>query len=380
VNPATNSASPSDFVAADFASVEQIAAAVLYEGYVLYPYRASAVKNRQRWNFGGLYPRAYSDAQNGADAWNVQTECLISGVDPTVHVRIRFLHLLNREVGHVTSPRHDLNSAVEPEYVVVDSLEVDGRTIHTWQEAIERDIDIQALNVRNLLAHPHQRAFSFPADRELELIADPDADARSIIVRKQEQVDGTVEISAERLADNLFKLRILVRNDCAWNPPAGADRIASDRWGHDPGRDEALLRSLASTHIIMHASEGEFASLLDPPEPLRDFAAQCHNVGAWPVLAGNPARREFLLCSPIILYDYPQIAPESAGNLFDGTEIDEILTLRIHALTDEEKEEMRNLDDRARAILERTESLPPEQLAKMHGAMRSVRPLQEQDR
>ncbi len=47
------------------ALVDQIASAVLYEGYILYPYRPS-VKNRQRWTFGGLVPRAYSEAQ-GAD-------------------------------------------------------------------------------------------------------------------------------------------------------------------------------------------------------------------------------------------------------------------------------------------------------------------------
>jgi hydrogenase maturation protease len=371
---ATNSTTP-----ADFNTVEQIAAAVLYEGYILYPYRASAVKNRQRWNFGGLYPRAYSEAQNGADAWSMQTECLISGEDPSVHVRIRSLHVLAREVGHLSAPRHDFASGAEPEYTVVDSLEVDGRTIRTWQEAIERDFDITNLNVKQLASSPQQRAFMFPADREIELISDPDGDARSIIVRKQQQVDGTVELSAELLAENLFKLRVLVRNDTPWTAPAEAGHAQGHRSAHDPGRDEALMRTLASTHTILQASGGEFISLLDPPEAQRHFAAECRNVSTWPVLAGDPARRNFLLSSPIILYDYPQIAPESAGNLFDGTEIDEILTLRIQALTDAEKEEMRNLDDRARAILERTESLPPEQLAKMHGAMRSVRPYQEQD-
>ena len=79
-----------------------------------------------------------------------------------------------------------------------------------------------------------------------------------------------------------------------------------------------------------------------------------------------------MLSSPIILYDYPQIAPESPGSLFDGTEIDEILTLRIMTLTDDEKREMRNADDRARQILERTETLPAEQFMKMHGAMKGV--------
>ena len=78
------------------------------------------------------------------------------------------------------------------------------------------------------------------------------------------------------------------------------------------------------------------------------------------------------MSAPIILSDYPQIAPESAGDLFDGTEIDEILALRILTLTDAEKQEVRNGDERARQILERTELLPPEHFQKLHGAMRGL--------
>ena len=78
-----------------------------------------------------------------------------------------------------------------------------------------------------------------------------------------------------------------------------------------------------------------------------------------------------MLVSPIILYDYPEIAPESPGDLFDGTEIDEILTLRILTMTDQEKEEMRNSDPHLRDLLERTESLSPEQLWKLHGVLRN---------
>jgi hydrogenase maturation protease len=85
-----------------------------------------------------------------------------------------------------------------------------------------------------------------------------------------------------------------------------------------------------------------------------------------------------MLASPIILYDYPQIAPESPGDLFDGTEIDEILALRIMTMTDSEKLEMRNSDDRARKILERTEALPMEHLMKLHGTLRELRPWKEE--
>ena len=61
------------------ALVDGIVKAVLYEGYMLYPYRPSAVKNRQRFNFGVVYPRAYSEAQGGSDAWAMQTQCLVLG-------------------------------------------------------------------------------------------------------------------------------------------------------------------------------------------------------------------------------------------------------------------------------------------------------------
>jgi hypothetical protein len=101
--------------------------------------------------------------------------------------------------------------------------------------------------------------------------------------------------------------------------------------------------------------------------------AACTNASLWPVLVGGDGQRDTLLASPIILYDYPQIAPESPGDLFDGTEIDEILTLRILTMTDAEKAEMRQTDERARALLERTEALSAEALMGLHGTMRSLR-------
>jgi hypothetical protein len=82
-----------------------------------------------------------------------------------------------------------------------------------------------------------------------------------------------------------------------------------------------------------------------------------------------------MLASPIILYDYPQVAPESPGDLFDATEIDEILTLRILALTEEEKQAMAAVDKRAQALLTRTESLAREQLLGLHGTIRGLRTL-----
>jgi hypothetical protein len=135
-------------------------------------------------------------------------------------------------------------------------------------------------------------------------------------------------------------------------------------------RDELLLRSLVSAHLILTVSGGTFVSLLDPPAALAGAAAQCENIGVWPVLAGETGARDTMLASPIILYDYPVIAPESAGDLFDSTEIDEILSLRIMTLTDAEKQEMRESDERARLLLERTEALSADEMMRLHGTLR----------
>ena len=81
------------------AAVAQIAKAVLYEGYMLYPYRPSAVKNQQRFNFGVVYPQAFSEAQKGTEPYTMTTECLVEGTPQSrLEVRVRFLQLVDRSV------------------------------------------------------------------------------------------------------------------------------------------------------------------------------------------------------------------------------------------------------------------------------------------
>lgn len=342
--------------------VDKIANAVLYEGYILYPYRASAVKNQQRFNFGVLAPQAYSQAQRGNEAWRMQIECLVLGDQhATLDVRVRFLHLLARDVGKLILPVAEGPKGDESDFQVVASLEVGGQVFHTWQEAVEREINTHDLTLKQLMARPQRVPFSFPAKREVQPLRAATGQIEAAIIRQQQAIDGEIEISAEPCEERLFRITIRVLN---LTPCESAEQTS---------RDEALTRSLVSAHAILGARDGEFVSLLDPPEKFREAAGQCQNIGIWPVLVGEPGERDLLLCSPIILYDYPQVAPESLGDLFDGAEIDEILTLRIMALTDEEKREMRDVDERSRRILERTETLPVEQLMKLHGAWRSLR-------
>jgi hypothetical protein len=349
--------------------VEKIANTVLYEGYILYPYRASSVKNQQRWNFGALCPQSYSEAQGGTEACAMQTECLVKGDERTsFDVKVRFLHLLLREVGQLATPQPEMPKGSEPEFQTVAAMEVGGHIYQTWQEAVEREISLPGFVLQELVGRAQRRTFAFTSMQETEFLREPNGQLAGIIIRKQQSIECSIEVAAERASEGLFKVTVSILN----LTPLDDAKSRS--------RDDALMRSLVSTHTIVGVHDGEFVSLLEPPEAFREIAASCRNVGTWPVMAGEEGARDCMLSSPIILYDYPQIAPESAGDLFDGTEIDEILTLRIMTLTDEEKREMRGVDERARRILERTETLPLEQLMKLHGAMRSPRPLKEDER
>jgi hypothetical protein len=305
--------------------VERIANAVLYEGYILYPYRPSSVKNQRRFTFGVLVPPAYSGAQSGTETASMRTECLVRGGPATsLDVRVRFLQ-------------------------VIDSAGQDAHSREaSWRDSVERDVRLTDCLLGDLLARPRSAEFCFPASRNF--------------------IEGSVELTAtslEDLEEGLFRVAAEVTN---WTSLDHAERLS---------RDEVLPHSLAATHTILAAREGEFVSLLDPPELFRPAAARCRNVGTWPVLVGEHGERGTVLSSPIILYDYPQVAAESPGDLFDATEIDEILTLRILTLTEDEKREMRGSGEHARRILARTETLPEEQLMKLHGALRGLRPVKE---
>jgi hydrogenase maturation protease len=182
-----------------------------------------------------------------------------------------------------------------------------------------------------------------------------------VLIREQQSVEGTLDITANEIEDGLYRLTLRISN------------MTHQDNARTAGRDEALLRSLVSTHAILGVDGGAFVSLMDPPDRWREAASSCRNLGAWPVLVGEEGSATMMLSSPIILYDYPQVAAESPGDLFDGAEIDEILSLRILTLTDEEKHAAAEIDERAGAMLARTEALAREQLMGLHGTVRGLR-------
>ena len=330
--------------------VQKVADAVLYEGHMLYPYRASSVKNRQRFNFGVVYPGGLGPADGSADGAAMQTECIVRGdISTRIDITLRFLQIIERTLA-------------DAEQRPVSRLEVGERVYLPWQEAKEREVVLQGCTLGALL-EGRSVGFAFPESEETEPILDAAQRTLGTIVRRQRALVGELECVGVRCGENAFTIRVLATN----HTTAIAD-------GHP--REELLPHSLVSVHTVLTVvrGSGEFISLTDPPASLGDAAAACRNVRTWPVLVGEPGERDTMLSSPIIIADYPQIAPESAGDLFDGTEIDEILSLRIMTLTDAEQREMSQTDERARLLLERSQALAADQLMKMHGTMRPPSP------
>jgi hypothetical protein len=320
-----------------------VADAVLYEGYVLYPYRASAQKNRSRWQFGVLMPAGYAATDPSERAYS-QAELVLEGDGP-VAVVLRFLQVQQRTVRRWTG------SGYQP----VDALDVAGTPLFAWDEAVEHEIAVDPPTL------PYEHRFEVDGGKDVEPVHDARGELIGQVVRRRRALSGVVSVSAEPVPGpwRARLLRVRVENR---TPLRGAG-----------ARESVLPSALVASHTLLGAEGGAFVSMVDPPEWAAGAVAGCVNTGTWPVLAGPAGQRDVVLCAPIILYDHPEIAPESPGDLFDATEIDEILTLRTMALTDAEKQEARATDERAAAIIDRADGLPPEMLDRLHGTLRYLR-------
>jgi hypothetical protein len=329
-----------------FSDARAVADAVLYEGYVLYPYRASARKNQIRWQFGVLAPRRWAEA-DGSERWANRTEVLVDpGDTPMLQVRVRCLHVQDREIE-------------DTECHPVSSLTVGGVTHVPFAEAIEREVDVAPVALLPLSEAHTSMPFEFDGGNEHETIVDEKGGIVGRIARYRSAVTGEVRISTRWADGPGAVLHVTVEVD---------NTVAEDDFS---SRDQAMRRSLVAVHTLLAIDDGTFLSLLDPPPFAAEAAAGCHNDGTYPVLVSDT---DLVLSSPIILYDHPAIAPESQGDMFDATEIDEILALRVLTLTDEEKAEARGTDRRAAAIIDRCDDLPPEVWERLHGAVRSIGP------
>lgn len=318
------------------ARARAVADAVLYEGYLLYPYRANSRKNQSRWQFGVLGPTGAAAAGLGEDP-ELSAQCLLDADESaSVTLTVRFLQLQRRTVedaGHTP----------------VAELVADGRSWISWDEAVEREQVIGPLSLTDSTAR-----LTIPAGTDYETIPGPDGAPAGRLVRHRAHLDAEVQLTVDR-DERFLRLNLTLRNT---GPPA------TDQY-------DAIARSLIGAHIIAETQGGQWVSLLEPPPDAEAAVARCAQHRCFPVLAGPPGDHSIVLISPIILYDHPEIAEQSEGPLFDSTEIDEILTLRVMTMTDDEKAQARATDERAAQIIDRCDAMTPEALQQLHGVLRN---------
>jgi hypothetical protein len=322
-----------------------VADAVLFEGYLLYPYRSTSSKNRVRWQFGVLGPPGAAEASLGEES-TMSAQCLLRDDGAgQVTVHLRFLQLQRRCVEQAT----DDPTRFEP----VEQLSAGTRTWLSWDEALEQEIELEGCLLSELAEEGRSLPVSVAGGADTEMLVDDDGKTVGRIIRRRRPLEAAVSL-ATRPIDGLVQLSVQVDNVAA---PVN-------------DKDEAIQVSLIGAHLLVCAEHAAFVSLLEPPDDAVDAVAACTQRRFWPVLTGAQGDTDIVLISPIILYDYPEVADESAGALFDSTEIDEILTLRVMTLTDEEKAQARATDPRAAEIIDRCDSMSPEALAQLHGILR----------
>jgi hydrogenase maturation protease len=337
-------------MSAPFHLVEPIADAVMYEGYVLYPYRASAMKNRFRWQFGVLAPRCHGEA--GGEAWYAQTECLVEpGAHARLRVRVRALQVQRRTI---EEPVEDGG------WRACDRLSLEDRELLTWDEAVAAALTSEPLPLDCLRTHEHTMRLELAPCIECDVVRRRDGSDAARIVRQRWPVSAVVRIRSKQVGE-LMQVRVRVEN-ASRNETAPA---------HD-ARAEALRHSLLGCHTLLHIEDGCFVSSIDPPPQFAAAARSCRNEHTWPVLAGPAGARDLMLSAPIILYDYPAIAPESRDSFYDATEIEEMLALRVMTMPPREQREAAATDDRAAAIVQRTSGISD---VRLHGAVRSFEEL-----
>jgi hypothetical protein len=337
-------------------AVRRIADAVLYEGYILYPYRASAQKNRSRWQWGVIMGPGYAAADPSERSFTQAEVVLEHSGQPSAAIVLRFLQVQRRstEAGAASSEAEASEAAA---------------AAPAWDEAVEREIEV-TVGRDELLGAGYVHDFAIDGGQEREPLAErerpggaPSGGGPGYVIRRREPLAGRVSVRAFPIEGPWQAVRLQVRVE---------NRTTADPV--PPRREDALPTALVAAHVIMTARGGEFISMIDPPEWAKSAVAECENVGGWPVLADPGGGRDIVLSSPIILYDHPEVAPESPGELYDGLEIDEILTLRTLALSDDEKLQARATDARAAALIDRVEAMDAGDIVKLHGAVRSPRP------
>ena len=327
-------------------AARSLADAVLYEGYVLYPYRAGSVKNQVRFQWGVLMPPDVV-AQDPSESAAQRVEVLVDGRGGLT-VTVRFLQLQHRTVERRTGQR----------FHPVDRLDVGDATYTAFDEAVPREFAVP------VDGDGGEVVVDVEGGRSVEHLSDPDGSVPGRLVRVREPLRLGVTTHVER-PESPYAVRVLsVRVDNR-TPPPGSD--THTRRG--PARPAWLRRALIADHLLLRVDGGRFLSLTDPPEWARPLTEARTHDGLFPVL-GPGQDDSVMLASPIILYDHAELAPESETAFFDALEVDELLSLRTMTLSEEEKREMRGTDPRTATLLGEVDAMPADLWDRLHGTVR----------
>lgn len=261
---------------------------------------SNTAESRVRWQFGILAPRRWVewDGQIGesvagsVESWHQQTECILD-VEPSapehlLHIRVRFLQLQAKTV----------ERRIEEGFEPVESLDVGDARYLSFDEAVPRECDF-VVSLAELLADGRSFPIRLSEGVQIEPLGD---DAQ--IVRRRWPVEATTTITAEHLdaPHAACRLRIRTENTISTVVPTMT-------------RAEALRHSLIATHTLLRGRGLRFLSQSEPPDWAESHVAACRNIHTFPVLTGDPDAADSILSSPILLYDYPRVAPESPGDL-----------------------------------------------------------------
>lgn len=265
----------------------------------------------------------------------------------------------------------------EPLEALVDSLLYEGYALYPYTPAAIKNATPTPFGIIYPAAYASECPGAFEYARlECSAVPGPDA-ALTTTVRylvmageRHEAAERRVTVGpvavGERATVEFEGGRCTLRSEFAGDGPV-AVRCCVHNVSHvEPGlsRGEALRHSLLSTQILVRISDGRFLSPLE---------AGGSSTNTYPVLTGQAD--EVVLGTTIVLPDHPQMAPESRGNLFDSTEIEEALLLHVQALSDEERAEIERADPAVREMVARAAAATPEDIMALHGRVTVRDPL-----
>ncbi len=318
--------------------LDDLTKTVLYEGYSIFPYHRSSVKNLKPIPFGVIYPEQYHSYHPPAPT-KMKTECIVTAQkNSAINITVRFLHLIITKIFQQTDNDNT-------------SLPYEG-----WQ-TIERQINSGDLIISELIGNKKVFPIGFDSIKVDKNIYDEN----KILKEKQSncglKITGNVIIEAFAFEniDNTFRVSVTVNNDTSLS---NAESIS---------RDEVFQQSFLSTNTILKVTDGAFISDQNPPEEFKEIVAQCEKIGTWPILIDES--NTIMLSSPIILYDYPKINAHSKLDLFDSLEIEEMLILQLSAMSDTEKQQIAESDGKMREMLDKASQVTPQELLNLHGHM-----------